>query len=76
MYAGLSPFTAFAIYAVITYMDSIEGVYFPEGGMHAVPRAMATAAEKNGAVFMYSTTVDEGGVPKRESNRRSLADGG
>ena len=37
MYAGLAPDAALALYAVITYMDSIEGVYFPEGGMHAVP---------------------------------------
>src|SRR5262249_56520871 len=37
MYAGLSPFEALAIYSVITYMDMVEGVYFPEGGMHEVP---------------------------------------
>ena len=38
MYAGVAPAQALAIYAVITYMDCVEGVYFPEGGMHAVPR--------------------------------------
>ena len=32
-------------------MDSIEGVWFPEGGMHAVPVALATAAEKAGATL-------------------------
>lgn len=31
MYAGLAPAQALALYAVITYMDSIEGVWFPEG---------------------------------------------
>ena len=44
MYAGLAPDDALALYAVITYMDSIEGVYFPKGGMRAVPRALADAA--------------------------------
>ena len=39
MYAGLAPVEALAIYAVITYMDSVAGVWFPEGGMHAVPTA-------------------------------------
>jgi phytoene desaturase len=29
MYAGLAPERALAIYAVITYMDCVEGVYFP-----------------------------------------------
>jgi len=58
MYAGLSPYDALAIYAVIGYMDSVAGVYFPRGGMHAIPRAMAAAAEKHGAQLRYGTTVE------------------
>ena len=57
MYAGLSPFDALAIYAVIAYMDSVAGVYFPKGGMHAVPAAMAAAAQKHGVQFRYDTEV-------------------
>ena len=57
MYAGLSPYQALAIYAVIAYMDSVSGVFFPEGGMHAIPRAMAAAAQKHGVQFRYSTEV-------------------
>ncbi len=57
MYAGLSPYDALAIYAVIGYMDSVAGVYFPKGGMHAVPRALAGAAEKHGVVLRYGETV-------------------
>ena len=57
MYAGVSPQQALAIYAVIAYMDSVNGVFFPKGGMHAVPRALAGAAEKHGVTFKYSTTV-------------------
>lgn len=57
MYAGLSPYGALAIYAVIAYMDSVAGVYFPAGGMHAVPRALAGAAEKHGVRFRYGTEV-------------------
>ena len=57
MYAGLAPQDALAIYAVIAYMDSVAGVYFPKGGMHAVPRAMAGAAEKHGVTFRYGTEV-------------------
>ena len=57
MYAGLAPDDALALYAVITYMDSINGVYFPEGGMHALPVALAQAAEKAGATFRYGDAV-------------------
>ncbi|MCU0283112.1 MAG: phytoene desaturase family protein [Candidatus Nanopelagicales bacterium] len=57
MYAGLSPQDALAIYAVIAYMDSVAGVYFPKGGMHALPTALAGAAEKHGVTIRYGTTV-------------------
>ncbi|MDP9398552.1 MAG: phytoene desaturase family protein [Actinomycetota bacterium] len=57
MYAGLSPYDALAIYAVIAYMDSVAGVYFPRGGMHAVPRALAGAAEKHGVEIRYGVAV-------------------
>ena len=57
MYAGVSPQQALAIYAVIAYMDSVNGVFFPKGGMHAVPRALAGAAQKHGVNIRYSTTV-------------------
>jgi len=59
MYAGLSPFDALAIYAVIAYMDSVAGVYFPKGGMHALPEALAGAAEKHGVTIRYGVTVDK-----------------
>jgi phytoene desaturase len=57
MYAGLSPYDALAIYAVITYMDSVAGVSFPRGGMHSVPRALAGAVIKHGGDIRYGTTV-------------------
>jgi phytoene desaturase len=57
MYAGVSPQQALAIYAVIAYMDSVNGVFFPKGGMHAVPVALAAAAQKHGVEIKYSTTV-------------------
>jgi phytoene desaturase len=69
MYAGLSPYQALAIYSVIAYMDSVAGVYFPAGGMHAVPAAMAAAAEKHGVEFRYGTEVT--GVELR--GRRAVA---
>ncbi|MBE1485851.1 phytoene desaturase [Plantactinospora soyae] len=57
MYAGLAPHDALAIYTVIAYLDSVAGVYFPRGGIHAVSRAMADAAEKHGVRIEYDTTV-------------------
>ena len=57
LYAGESPMRALALYAVISYMDTVGGVYFPEGGMAAVPRAMAKAASEAGVEFRYDTAA-------------------
>jgi phytoene desaturase len=58
MYAGLSPFEALAIYCVITYMDTVEGVFFPEGGIHTIACGLAAAAGRAGAQFVYGDPVE------------------
>jgi phytoene desaturase len=57
LYAGVSPARALAIYAVISYMDLVEGVFYPVGGMNALPTAMEAAARKAGVEFVYNTRV-------------------
>ncbi|MGW4035838.1 phytoene desaturase [Streptomyces sp. NPDC004778] len=57
LYAGVPPARALAAYAVIAYMDTVAGVYFPRGGMHALPTAMARAAADAGGDFRYGQTV-------------------
>lgn len=75
MYAGLSPYDALAVYAVIAYMDSVAGVHYPIGGMHAVPAALAGAAEKHGVTFRYGTSVTSVTVKDGVANG-VLLDGG
>jgi phytoene desaturase len=57
MYAGLAPYEALAIYAVITYMDSVQGVFFPEGGMHAMATGLAAAVAQAGVTIRYDAQV-------------------
>jgi len=57
LYAGVPPQKALAAYAVIAYMDTIAGVYFPRGGMRAVPESLAAAATDAGVTFRYGATV-------------------
>ncbi|MBF6097666.1 phytoene desaturase [Nocardia cyriacigeorgica] len=59
LYAGVSPQRALALYAVIAYMDTIGGVYFPRGGMRALPTALAAAATDAGVQFHYSEAVTD-----------------
>ncbi|WP_381560855.1 phytoene desaturase [Streptomyces eurythermus] len=57
LYAGVAPARALAAYAVIAYMDTVAGVWFPKGGMHALPRAMADTAADAGAELRWSAEV-------------------
>lgn len=57
LYAGVPPHRALAVYAVIAYMDTIAGVYFPRGGMRALPDALAAAAVDAGVEFRYGSPV-------------------
>src|ERR1700758_66336 len=57
LYAGVAPQHALAVYAVIAYMDTVAGVFFPRGGVRALPDALAAAAADAGARFCYSSTV-------------------
>ncbi|MEU6003518.1 phytoene desaturase family protein [Streptomyces sp. NPDC047197] len=57
LYAGVPPARAMAAYAVIAYMDTVAGVYFPKGGMHALPRAMAQAATDAGGDLRFEHEV-------------------
>ncbi|MCV7279733.1 phytoene desaturase [Mycolicibacterium flavescens] len=59
LYAGVPPHRALAVYAVIAYMDTIAGVYFPRGGMRALPDALAAAASDAGVEFRYSSPVSD-----------------
>ncbi|MGW6564894.1 phytoene desaturase family protein [Streptomyces sp. NPDC054975] len=66
LYAGVAPARALAAYAVIAYMDTVAGVWFPRGGMHAIPRAMADAAAKAGADLRWGSEVS---ALERSANR-------
>ena len=57
LYAGVSPARALGVFAVITAMDLVEGVTYPQGGINAIPAAMAGALARHGADIRYDTTV-------------------
>jgi phytoene desaturase len=57
LYAGVAPAKALAAYGVIAYMDTIAGVWFPRGGMRALPAALADAAVAAGATIRYGCRV-------------------
>lgn len=57
LYAGVAPQRALAVYGVISYMDTVAGVFFPRGGVRALPDALAAAARDAGVRFAFGATV-------------------
>ena len=48
---------ALALYSVITYMDTVAGVYAPRGGVHSIATGLARAVVEAGVSIRYDTDV-------------------
>ncbi len=59
MYLGLSPLEAPWVYAILTYMESGEGVWFPRGGMYQLVRALETVVREEGVQIRTGERVEE-----------------
>jgi phytoene desaturase len=57
MYLGMDPFTCPAIYALLPFTEIGGGLFFPKGGMHAVPLALARLATELGAHVRLNAEV-------------------
>ena len=60
MYLGISPFEAPAVYTLLPYTELAEdGLYYPEGGIYALPKAMAAVAQKLGVQIETNQNVTQ-----------------
>ncbi|HWD40937.1 MAG TPA: phytoene desaturase family protein [Fimbriimonas sp.] len=55
MYLGLSPFESPWVYAVLTYMEYGEGIWYPQGGLVEIAHVIAKLAEARGAEIRLDT---------------------
>jgi len=54
---GTAPGDAPGIYSMMNYVDFIEGVWYPEGGIYKVTEALNTIAKKNGVIIRTNAEV-------------------
>ncbi|MEM6376106.1 MAG: FAD-dependent oxidoreductase, partial [Pseudomonadota bacterium] len=73
-YVGGSPYQAPALLSLI-WQAECAGVWVPRGGMAALAHALAAAAEKHGARFIYGADVQEIDVSAGRAQGVTLADG-
>ncbi|MEZ5261222.1 MAG: phytoene desaturase family protein [Acidimicrobiales bacterium] len=74
MYAGLSPLDALGLFAVISYMDTVRGVYAAQGGTQALADGLARAVGKAGVELRLRCPV-RAVRPHPQHPRVVLADG-
>ncbi|WP_024803748.1 phytoene desaturase family protein [Nocardia sp. BMG51109] len=75
LYAGMAPSRARAVYGAIPHMDTGLGVFFPEGGMRAIPAAMAAAFTAAGGRIELNTEVTGVDYADGRARRVCTADG-
>jgi phytoene desaturase len=56
-YVGLNPYEAPAMFSMLTYVELVNGVWLPKGGMYSFIKAIIKIAEDFGVKFKYNTPV-------------------
>ncbi len=75
MYLGVSPYQAPAVFALLPYTEATAGIWFPKGGMHAVPLALADVCRAEGVKLSFSRGVKQVLVEQGKAVGVELEDG-
>lgn len=59
MYLGVSPYEAPAVFSLLPYTELAVGVWYPMGGMSAIPRALERVGRELGVAFHYRSSVKQ-----------------
>lgn len=58
VFLGSSPFSAPAIYHLMSYLDFRQGVYYPQGGFYSVTEAVVALGSKLGVKYEINKSVE------------------
>ncbi len=59
MYLGVSPYEAPAVFSLLPYTELAVGIWYPKGGMGAIPRALEKVCREEGVTFHYESAVEQ-----------------
>lgn len=57
MYLGVSPYEAPAVYGMVSYMETGLGIWYPQGGMHQLPKALGRLVVDMGGTIRTNTSA-------------------
>jgi phytoene desaturase len=75
MYLGVSPYRSPAVYGLLPYTELAGGIWYPRGGLHALPLALARLAEELGVRIHYGATVSQIPIEAGRARGVRLAEG-
>lgn len=75
LYVGLSPYSAPATFSLLQYTEFADGVWYPNGGMYSIVRALVSIAEKWGVRFLYKKPVARIDLAQERATGVTLDDG-
>jgi phytoene desaturase len=75
LYLGQNPYSASGMYTFLPFMELSDGVFFPEGGMHAVAESLLSAASEHGVKLKVNSPVKKIEVEKNRAKGVTLEDG-
>ena len=58
VFLGTSPFSAPAIYSLMSALDFREGVFYPQGGMYTIIESLVTVSKKYDVTYFFNTPVE------------------
>jgi phytoene desaturase len=58
VFLGTSPFTAPAMYSLMSALDFKDGVFYPQGGIYKIIESLEAIAIKNGVTFHFNAEVE------------------
>lgn len=75
VFLGSSPYNTPAIYNIMSHIDFNMGVFYPQGGIYEITKALKAIAEKNGAKFVVNTAVEQITIEQGRAVGVKLANG-
>ncbi len=75
MYLGVSPYEAPAVYGMVSYMETGLGIWYPQGGMHKLPEAIAQLVRDMGGTIRVNTAVKQITIEGKTATGVVLANG-
>lgn len=75
VFLGSSPYSAPALYSLMSALDFKEGVFYPQGGLYTIIESLVAIGKKHGVQFHFNANVQEIVVAAGTATGILLADG-